>query len=85
MHSQDLHKHQTSKMESLTTIIAAITPNLLSTETVFQRRSIKRCLRPATLFKKDILAQVFSYEFCEIFKNTLFTEHFWTTASEFTR
>ena len=28
------------------------------------------------------LAQVFSCEFCEIFKNTFFTEHFWTTASK---
>ena len=27
------------------------------------------------------MAQVFSYIFCEIFKNTHFTEHFWTTAS----
>ena len=25
--------------------------------------------------------QVFSCEFCEIFKNTFFTEHLWTTAS----
>ena len=31
--------------------------------------------------KKDTLAQVFSCEFCEIFKNTFFTEHLWTTAS----
>ena len=28
------------------------------------------------------MAQVFSYEFCEIFKNTFFTEHLWTTASD---
>ena len=28
-------------------------------------------LRPAT-FKKETLVQVFSYEFCEIFKNTFF-------------
>ena len=27
-------------------------------------------------------AQVFSCEFCEIFNNTFFTEHLWTTASE---
>ena len=27
------------------------------------------------------LAQVFSCEFCKIFKNTFFTEHLWTTAS----
>ena len=31
--------------------------------------------------KKETLAQVFSCEFCEIFKNTFFTEHVWTTAS----
>ena len=26
---------------------------------------------------KETLAQVFSYEFCEIFKNTFSIEHFW--------
>ena len=31
--------------------------------------------------KKETLAQVFSCEFCEISKNTFFTEHLWTTAS----
>ena len=31
--------------------------------------------------KKETLAQVFSCEFCKIFKNTLFTEHLWATAS----
>ena len=42
-------------------------------------------LRSATLFKKKILAQVFSCQFCEIFMNTFFTEHLWTTASVDTR
>ena len=32
------------------------------------------------LYLKETLAQVFSCEFCEIFKNTFFTEHHWTTA-----
>ena len=32
----------------------------------------------ATLLKKR-LAQVYSCEFCEIFKNTFFTERLWTT------
>ena len=32
--------------------------------------------------KRETLAQVFSCEFCEIFKNTFFTEQLWTTASE---
>ena len=35
----------------------------------------------ATLLKTEILAQAFSCEFCEIFKNTFFTEHLRTTAS----
>ena len=29
-------------------------------------------LRPTTLFEKESLAQLFSCEFCEIFKNTFF-------------
>ena len=32
-------------------------------------------------FKKEALAKVLSSEFCEIFKNTFFTEHLWMTAS----
>ena len=31
--------------------------------------------------KKETLANVFSREFCEISKNTFFTEHVWATAS----
>ena len=38
----------------------------------------------ATIFiKKETLAQVFSYEFCEISKNTFFTENLRATASDF--
>ena len=35
--------------------------------------------RPAAgnFIKKEILAQVFSCEFCEISKNAFFTEHLW--------
>ena len=33
-------------------------------------------LRPVTLLKKT-LAQLFSCEFCEIFKNAFFIEHLW--------
>ena len=32
-------------------------------------------------FRIETLAQVFSCEFCEISKNTFFTEHVWATAS----
>ena len=42
---------------------------------------IKLQTLPATLLKKETLVQVFSYEFCEISKNTFFTEHLWATAS----
>ena len=40
-------------------------------------------LRPkaCNFIKKEILAHVFSCEFCEISKNTFFTEHLWTAAS----
>ena len=31
--------------------------------------------------KKETMAQMFSCEFCEVSKNTFFTEHLWTTAS----
>ena len=41
--------------------------------------------RSSTLLKKEALAQVFSCEFCEIFKNTCFTEHLWATASKNTK
>ena len=36
-------------------------------------------LRPATLLKKETLAQVLYSECCEISKNTFFTEHLRTT------
>ena len=38
-------------------------------------------LRPATLLKKGILAQVFSCKFCEISKNAFFTDNLLPTAS----
>ena len=40
-------------------------------------------LTEAIFIKKDILAQVFSCEFCVIFNNIFFTEHVWTIATEF--
>ena len=46
-------------------------------ESLFKQKSLK----PATL-SKLALAQVSSYEFCENSKNTFFTGHLWTTASE---
>ena len=40
-------------------------------------------LQVCNFIKKETLAQVLSCEFFEIFKNTFFTEHLWTTASMF--
>ena len=36
---------------------------------------------PATLLKKSLWHRFFSCEFCEISKNTFFTEHLWATVS----
>ena len=38
-------------------------------------------LKKVYFIKKETLAQVFPREFCEISKNTFFTEHLRTTAS----
>ena len=61
---------------------------ILFTEAVAQRCSIKKVFleisqtsQSCNFIKKETLAQMFSCEFCEISKNTLFTEHLWTTAS----
>ena len=53
---------------------------------------IYRSSRPEVFFsiklqaqacKKKTLEKVFSCEFCEIYKNTSFTEHIWMSASGF--
>ena len=49
---------------------------------ILQSSQENTCGRASFLIKKETLAQVFSYEFCEISKNTFFTEHFWATASK---
>ena len=38
-------------------------------------------LVPKEFIKKEVLAQIFSCEFCKIFKSTFFIEHLWATAS----
>ena len=44
----------------------------------FQVKTISKGVSGACKFiKKEALAQVFSCEFCELFKNTFFTEHLW--------
>ena len=43
---------------------------------------IKLKASSCSFIKKETLAQMFSCEFCEISKNTFFTEHLLATASE---
>ena len=42
---------------------------------------IKLQVSTCNFIKKQTLTQAFSCEFCEIFKNIFFVEHFWVTAS----
>ena len=42
---------------------------------------IKLLPEACNFIKKETLVQVFPREFCEIFKNTFFTEYLWTTTS----
>ena len=55
----------------------SVRKDVLRNSTIFTRKHLCLSLfiRPATLLKKEALAQVFSCEFCEISKNTIFTEH----------
>ena len=53
---------------------------------ISQNSQENTCARVSILIKlnfikKETLAQVFSFDFCEISKNTFFTEHVWATAS----
>ena len=50
---------------------------------VFYEKSCSRRTEGFNFVKKETPAQVFSCEFGEISKNTLFTEHLCTTASDF--
>ena len=43
--------------------------------------SIKLQAEPGNFIKKETLAQVFSYELCEVSENIFFIEHLLTTAS----
>ena len=55
-----------------------------SQESTYARASFDKVagLRPGTLFKKKTLAQVFSCEFCEIFKTTFYYRTSLVAASE---
>ena len=48
----------------------------------FPGKHLCQSFQVCNFIKKETLAQVFSCEFCEISKNTFFTEHLRTTASK---
>ena len=60
-------------------------------EAVIQRCSVRKVFLKSSQNSQEntcarvslitLQALVFSFEFCEIFKNTFFTEHLWATAS----
>ena len=47
----------------------------------FAKFTGKHLCQSLSFSKRETLAQVFSFEFCEISKNAFLTEHLWTTAS----
>ena len=62
----------------------SVKKGVLSNFSKFKGKHLCQCLgqpRPATSLKKETLEQVFSCEFCVIYKGTFFTEHLRTTAS----
>ena len=72
-------------------VVVDIKPIYLNKYYLFQNKiyyldKIYFCFAIIKLFKhtikKEALAQMFSCEFCEISKNTFFTEHLWATASK---
>ena len=67
------------KKSVLRQILKKLLMNILQNS---HERIWQRC-RPGgmKLYWKETPIQVFSCEFCEIFKNTQFEEHLWTTAS----
>ena len=57
--------------------------SILKNFTKFAGRHLCQSLFFNKVAGQETLAQVFPHEFCEIFKNTFFTEHLRATASKF--
>ena len=62
-----------------------IRTNLLSLEAAtrgaLQKNELLEQPQACNFIEKETLVQVFSYEFCEISKNTFFTEHLWRSGN----
>ena len=64
-------------------MLFVLTP--LSCEIFFQKNKFLNSIgiyfsKACNFIKIETLAQVFSWEFCKVSKNTFFTEHLWATA-----
>ena len=46
-----------------------------------QKFDFNKVAKGLQLYWKETPGQIFSYEYCEIFKNTYVEEHLWTVAS----
>ena len=66
---------------SVKKVFLEISRNSLENDCVSVSFLIKLQASDCNFFKKEILARAFSCEFCEISKNTFFTEQLWATTS----
>ena len=55
--------------------------NHLDNRSNHRKRSVRKEAETYKFIKKETLAQVFSSKFCEISKNTFFTEDLWVATS----
>ena len=67
---------------SIKDVSLAISQNLLENTCIKVSFLIKLQASACNFIEKETLTQVFSCECCEIFKNTVFTEHLRATASK---
>ena len=63
--------------EAVLKYFAKFTPKYLRRSLFFNKVTDAACNS-----EKEALAQVFSCEFCKLFKELFLTEHLWTSASE---
>ena len=61
----------TSKITFILILLEAATRGVLE----------EKLSQACNFIKKETLTQVFSCEFCKVFKKIIFTEHLWATAS----
>ena len=64
------------------TSVLDLTKTKKSSEPVVWRCSVKKMSSSCNFIKKETLAQLFSSQFCKIFKSIFFTEHLQTAVSE---